>query len=134
MEAPLIAVIDDDLPFRQMLDEVLTDEGYRTFLWPSGKDVHLMIQQVNPDLIILDMWLEYARAGEQVLGLLELDPRTRQIPVIICSGNMPLLQSRNQEFRQKGYRLLEKPFDMDDLLAQITAVVGKAHRSNAEAE
>ena len=134
MERPLIAVVDDDLPFRQMLDEVLTDEGYRTFLWPSGKDVHLMIQQVKPDLIILDMWLEHANAGEVVLGLLELDPRTRQIPVIICSGNMPLLQSRSQEFRHKGYRLLEKPFDVNDLLAEIAALVGKAHAPNAEAE
>ena len=127
MEPPLIAVIDDDLPFRQMLDEVLTDEGYRTFLWPSGKDVHLMIQQVKPDLIILDMWLEDPHAGERVLELLELDPGTQRIPVIICSGNMPLLQNRSREFRQKGYRLLEKPFEVDDLLAQVAALVGKAH-------
>ena len=117
---------------REMLDHLLRDAGYRTVLWPCGKDAHQMIRLVKPGLIIMDMWLERPAAGEMVLGLREGNPATQWIPLIISSGNLPLLQYRSQDFRQKGYVLVEKPFDVDDLRGTVAAFLGTAHAREAE--
>jgi len=90
---PLIAVIDDDPEILQMLHRALTFAGYRTVLWQRGKDAHRMIRQAQPALVILDLWLEARDSGEIVLDLLQLDPRTRSIPVIVCSGHVPILRA-----------------------------------------
>ena len=119
MAAPLIAVVDDDPDTLALLDTLLVDAGYRTFLWPRGKDAHLQIRQIKPDLLIVDMWMEDRDAGRMVLGLMELDPSTRDIPVIVCSAHVRELRSRIHEFRGKGHVILQKPFDNDDLLATV---------------
>ncbi len=119
MAAPLIAVVDDDPDILAMLDTLLTDAGYRTFLWPRGKDAHLQIRQIKPDLLIVDMWMEDRDAGRMVMGLMELDPGTRDIPVIVCSAHVRELRSRIHEFRGKGHVIMEKPFAIDDLLTTV---------------
>jgi len=134
MVSPLIAVVDDDLATLEMFDTVLTDAGYRTFLWPQAKDAHLMIQRTRPDLVILDMWMEERDSGRTVLGLLELDSTTKWIPVIICSAHVPGLRVRLHEFRQHGHvtkerLILEKPFDPNDLLAKIAALLSTVRTS-----
>ena len=133
MEPPLIMVIEDDEPMRELLDGLLTDEGYRTFLWPKGRDARLMIRLVQPDLLILDLWLERSSTGTMVLGLLERDPGTRHIPVIICSAHTAMRDDRSQLFLQKGYRVLLKPFNVDDLLAQVAAALEVGRTSEAHA-
>lgn len=124
MPPPLIAVVDDDLATLELFDTLLTNAGYRTFLWPQGKDAHLMIRKIKPDLVILDMWMEDRNAGSMVLGLMKLDPGTRAIPVIVCSAHVAVLQARLHEFREQGDIVLEKPFAPEDLLAKITALLG----------
>jgi len=126
MQAPLIAVIDDDAPTREFLDEVLRSVGYRTLLWGQGKDAHLLIRREKPDLIILDMWMEDREAGRTVLGLMGLDPSTRRIPVIICSAHVGVADGPPREFHDRGYVILPKPFGTDDLLGKIRGLLGQA--------
>ena len=127
MEPPLIAVVHDDRPTLELLDTLLTDAGYRTFLWSRGSNAHVSIRELQPDLVILeDMWLEHPTAGELVLGLLERDAGTQHIPVIICSAHTAVLHNRIQLFRQQGYLLLEKPFDANDLLNKVATLLGIA--------
>ncbi len=125
MQAPLIAVIDDDAPTRDFLAELLTSAGYRTLLWGQGKDAHLLIRREKPDLIILDMWMEDRDAGRTVLGLMDLDPSTRRIPVIICSAHVGVADGPVREFQARGYMILTKPFDTGDLLGKIRALLGQ---------
>ena len=126
-------VVEDDEPTLELVDGLLIDEGYRTFLWPQGRDAHLLIRRVKRDLIILDMWLEHPTAGEMVLSLLELDPGTTRIPVIICSAHTAMLQGQLPLFREKGYRVLPKPFNVADLLAQVAAALQVGRTSEADA-
>ena len=128
---PLIAVVEDDPHTLEMLDEVLRHAGYQTFLWTRGKDAYLKIRERRPDLVILDMRLEHPQAGEMVLGRMEVDPATRQIPVVICTADLYLRQ-RSRDFETRGYRLLEKPFAITALLALITTVLGAAPRQPSQ--
>ncbi len=63
----------------------------------------------RPDLVILDIRMEHQEAGWMVLDLMRLDPRTRDIPVIISSADHQALHEREAMLRPQGYAILEKP-------------------------
>ncbi len=119
MPLPRIAVVDDDVLSLQLVDMVLTSAGYQTFLWSRGQDAHQKIRDFQPDLVIMDLWLEHRNVGVTLLGLLEQDPATRDIPVIISSADVSHLPDR-------GHLVLEKPYAPDDLVAKISAVLRHA--------
>ena len=120
----LIAVVENNPDTLAMLDDLLTSTGYRTLLLPTAKDAQLRLRQLQPDLVILDLWLEAREAGETLLGLLERDQTTRSIPVIVCSAHRDLLRTQASALR-RGYRVLAKPFRVDELLAVIAALLGR---------
>ncbi len=118
---PVIAVVDGAVVFLEMMHEFLTDRDYRTILWTTGKDAFEMIVREQPDLVILDVWLEHPCAGEMVLSLMQIDPTTRNIPVIVCTTDACF--PKKAAFLNKRCDILVKPFDLDDLLAKIEAMI-----------
>src|SRR5688572_15113728 len=123
MRTPLIAIIEDEPDVQEMLHAVLTAEGYRTLRWSQGKDAHLYIRETQPDLVILDLWLEDHESGSVVLDLLKRNPHTRQIPVIICSAHVLELRRLFRRGALTGCAIVEKPFNIDELLAKIEALL-----------
>ncbi len=121
---PLICIIEDDAPLQQLLHEVLLEDGYQTVGWDRGDGAFEFLRMVQPDLVLLDLWLEHPDAGRMVLGLLRVDPATQHIPVIVCSAHRQLLRAQASYVPAQGYVLLEKPFAMEELLAHIRAVLG----------
>jgi len=119
MSPPTIVIVDDEPTILLVLDTVLTRAGYETHLWTHGNNAYHFIRQIKPDLIILDLTLEQPNAGAAVLELLDHDPATAAIPVIMCSGDMFALQMNGERWRAKGYHLLAKPFDLADLLELV---------------
>ncbi len=67
---PRIVVVEDDTDILEMLTLALTDAGYTVLPWTQGADAHPFICTAQPDLVILDLWLEHPQAGSMVLGLL----------------------------------------------------------------
>jgi DNA-binding response OmpR family regulator len=123
MPVPRIAIVEDDPVVAQLLVELLTAEGYRTLIWPRGTDAHRQIRAAQPDLVILDLWLEDAEAGLTMLALLERERTPRRIPVIVCSAHVTALRRQEQRLRQRGYTIVEKPFNIKELLAEIRALL-----------
>jgi CheY-like chemotaxis protein len=121
---PLICIIEDDAALQQLLHEVLLAEGYQTVGWDRGDGAFEFLRMVQPDVVILDLWLEHPDAGSMVLGLLTVDPATQHIPIIVCSAHQQLLRAQATQLHAQGYVLLEKPYAMEDLLAQVRAVLG----------
>ena len=124
MTPPLIVVVEDDLDTLAMLDTLLTNEGYRTLLWPRGKGAFRMIRNTLPDLVILDMWMEEKDTGEKVMARMQGDAARRHIPVILCSAYVRARHPYVAEMAAKGYRIQEKPFPPADLLTKITDALG----------
>jgi twitching motility two-component system response regulator PilH len=123
MHHPLIAIVEDDPVVNELLGEMLIEEGYRTLVWPCGKDAHLQVRAARPDLVILDIWLEHPESGLTVLDLLERDHTTRRIPVIVCSAHITELRRQEERLRRQGHAIIEKPFGIDELLATIRAML-----------
>ena len=129
ISTPVIAVVDGDAVTRELVDQLLTTAGYRTVPWSRAKDAHDMIRARRPDLVILDVWLDKCEAGGMVLAMMEHDPATRNIPVIVCSGHSSALQKHAAQFREKGHAVIEKPIEPSRLLATIDSLLRSDRRS-----
>lgn len=74
-----ILIIDDDLHIGNVLEEMLTNEGYGVARAYSGTEAILVLSQNKPDLVLLDLMLP-GLSGEEVL------PHIKGIPVIVMSA------------------------------------------------
>ena len=116
MSDQLIAVVNDDTLFLDLMNRLLVEEGYRTLLITEGSRAYGVLREERPDLIVLDVRLEHPEGGWKVLELIRLDPETADIPVIICSADSRFLREKGELLREKRCDVLEKPFELDDLL------------------
>ena len=124
MPGPVIAVVNDDEAYLNLMDDLLTGEGYQTVLLTEGDPAYQAIRKEMPHLVILDIRLEHSEAGWTILESLRLDPAIRDTPVIICSADAQFLQAKAHLLREKGCDILEKPFNLEDLLAKVQAAIG----------
>lgn len=113
-----ILIIDDDVYIGDMLEEILTKEGYAVARAYSGTEALLCISGEKPDLVLLDLMLPGLR-GEEVL------PQIKGIPVIVVSARtgteekVDLLMGGAADY-------VTKPFDTKELLARIAVQFRKA--------
>jgi CheY-like chemotaxis protein len=86
------------------------------------------MRHADADLVILDLFLHGDSAGWQQLDILTLDPATRGIPVIICSAAIASLGLARTKLAMLDVAVLEKPFDLEQLSAAVSAALGSAPR------
>src|SRR4051812_20253793 len=120
-----IAVVDDDEAFRDFLCEVLTDEGYAVVLCDDPPVALDVLRAEQPGLIVLDMRLG-GMSGLESLAAVRADPALRATPVLICTAALDLLERFASDIEALGASALPKPFNIDDFLARITALIGPA--------
>ncbi len=120
-----IAVIDDDTVFVELMHDLLANgEGYEVVSNSQWIQSYEFIKDAQPDLVILDLMMGREQAGWAVLQLLQEDPSTTHIPVILCSAAEPAL--RQHACRTNGRTKVEsiaKPFDVDNLLGVIARLL-----------
>lgn len=106
-----ILVIDDDLHIGNVLEETLTNEGYGVIRAYSGTEAVLLLSQVKPDLVLLDLMLP-GLSGEEVL------PHIKGIPVIIMSAKVDV-DNKVALLLGGAVDYMTKPFYTRELLARI---------------
>jgi DNA-binding response OmpR family regulator len=114
-----IAVIDDDPACRELLYDLLSEEGYAVQLFPDRATAAQGLRDLAPAAIILDVRLETPTAGWEILADLRHDPVLHATPVLVCSADLSALQERAGALEQQGCALLAKPFDVDELLVLL---------------
>ena len=80
-----ILVIDDDPGFHELAGELLSGDGHRVLVAPSGEDALAMVRAVRPDLILLDYYMPEMN-GLTVVERLKADATTRGIPVVTLTS------------------------------------------------
>jgi len=119
MNKTRIFVANDDVSFLNMMQELLEDEGYEvTVLYDKARAYDEIVESL-PDLVILDISLEHPGAGWLILDKLKLNPSTTHLPAIVCSGDILALRQRQQHLTELGCFIIEKPFDLETMLAVI---------------
>ncbi|MBQ2988848.1 MAG: response regulator transcription factor [Clostridia bacterium] len=113
-----IAIIDDDIHIGNMLEEVLTKEGYGVMRAYSGTEALLLLSQKTPDLILLDLMLP-GLSGEEIL------PKIKSVPVIVVSAKIDVDHKINL-LLDGAVDYVTKPFHTRELLARITVALRSA--------
>ena len=117
-----IFIVDDDVCIGDMLEEVLTREGYGTARAYSGTEALLYLSSNRPDLILLDLMLP-GLSGEELLPLIQ------GIPVIVVSAKAEV-SSKVDLLLGGASDYITKPFNTEELLARITVQLRKSSASS----
>ena len=117
-----ILMIDDDIHINDMLEDVLTQAGYRVFHAYSGTEALLLLQKCRPDLVLLDLMLP-GLSGEEILSQIQ------DIPVIIMSAKVDV-KDKVSLLLGGAVDYMTKPFEIDELLARITVQLRKTSKPN----
>jgi DNA-binding response OmpR family regulator len=115
-----IFVANDDKELLDLMKELLGEEGYSVETLKSAGNAYDEIVEYLPDLLILDMRLDGEDSGWLVLEKVKLNPKTTDMPVIICSAAAQDLRDSAARLEEMGCLVIEKPFDIDDLLAAVS--------------
>ena len=120
-----ILVVDDEMGIRELLSEILSEEGYEVRVAQNASEARAFRTRARPDLVLLDIWMpdtdgvtllkEWASAG-----LLTM-------PVVMMSGH-GTIETAVQATRIGAYDFLEKPIALQKLLA----TVGRALKHGSE--
>ena len=119
-----IAVIDDDKYINDMLNELLTSEGYNVVRAFSGSEAAELLEKSAPDLVLLDLMMP-GLSGEQVLPLIH------DIPVIVMSAKCDV-DSRVNLLMSGAADYITKPFDTRELLARISVRLREHSIANSD--
>ena len=119
-DQPLIAVIDDEESFLELMAAVLEEEGYRVVVGKVPEDSLTLIRQTHPALVVLDLNFRMsATQGMAILRAMRDDIALANIPVIVCSAATDQLTQHQDVFAALSAQPLDKPFDLTDLLTLV---------------
>jgi len=112
-----ILIVDDEKDIRELISEILIDEGFSTRLSGNSADCLSQVSSAPPSLLILDIWLKDSNMdGIDILKKVKVD--YPQVPVVIISGhgNIEIAVSA---IKQGAYDFIEKPFNIEQLLVVV---------------
>ena len=106
-----ILIIDDDMHIGNMMEELLTKEGYAVLRAYSGTEALLVLKETKLDLVLLDLMLPGLN-GEDIL------PKLSEIPVIVVSAKIDV-DNKVKLLLDGAADYVTKPFNTKELLARI---------------
>jgi len=116
-----VLVVDDEFGIGEVLEAILTDEGYRVVTAINGHHALERLAGNRVDLVLSDLMMP-VMDGSALLKALRDDARYRDIPfVLMCS-----LPEPNIANRIKGYTaFMHKPFRVEQVLDLVAKVLGR---------
>lgn len=115
-----ILVVDDEVGIRELLSEILFDEGYRVHLAENAIQARNVCEHHAPDLVLLDIWMP------DTDGLTLLKEWAEQgrltMPVVMMSGH-GTIETAMEAMRIGAVDFLEKPIALQKLLATVAKAI-----------
>ena len=113
-----ILIVDDEKDIRELVGEILKEEGYPIRLAANSDECMAQINLNPPSLMILDIWLKDSQMdGIDILKTVKRD--NPDIPIVIISGHGNI-EIAVAAIKQGAYDFIEKPFNIDQLLVVVT--------------
>jgi len=112
-----ILVVDDEMGIRELLNEILTDEGHTVYAAESAMQARTIREQMRPDLVLLDIWMPDVDG----ISLLKEWSKTGQLtmPVVMMSGHATI-DTAVEATRIGALNFLEKPIALQKLLKTVS--------------
>lgn len=114
---PHILLVEDEPAQREVLAYNLEAEGYSVSRAENGEEAMMQVNEITPDLVILD-WMMPLMSGIEVCRQLKTREATRNIPVIMLSARSEEVDTvRGLETGADDY--VVKPYSLRELMARV---------------
>jgi two-component system phosphate regulon response regulator PhoB len=124
LSKPLVLVVEDEAPLATMLRYNLEKQGFRVEEAGDGEEALTRIDEVKPDLVLLD-WMLPVMSGIEVCRQIRRRSTTRDLPVIMVTARTEE-QDAVRGLNTGADDYVTKPFSMDGLLARMRALLRRA--------
>ena len=115
----LIMVVDDESEIRNIIKEILVEEGYKTLTADSAEEAKRLLDEHRPDLVFLDIWMP-DQDGIELLKEWSSD-QTKNFPVIMISGHATI-ETAIEATKLGATDFIEKPISIEKLFNTIDSV------------
>tara|TARA_B100000131_G_scaffold275880_1_gene278764 strand:- start:570 stop:1925 length:1356 start_codon:yes stop_codon:yes gene_type:complete len=123
-----ILIIDDNSDIRLILNELISDAGYKTRLAANYNQALSEIDKKLPDVAIIDVKLDKGE-NDGIELLNHIKKKNKDIPVIIISGHANIEMAINS-LKSGAFEFIQKPFDRDRLMNFINRAVENFNLKN----
>jgi len=110
-----VILIQDNKDILDIMDQVLEEEGFAVIPSLTAETVE-RIEEVVPDILIIDDHIQGEKKGSKVIEELKSDPHTQEIGAVLTSTSNDLPQTA-KECKADDY--LQKPFDIDHMVEVV---------------
>ena len=110
--ARTILIVDDEESIIQSLEGILTDEGFEVVSVASGSEALEKIDEVMPDLVLLDIWMPGIDGIETLIKIKESHPH---LQVVMMSGH-GTIETAVKATRLGAYDFIEKPLSLEKVI------------------
>ena len=106
---PSVLIVDDDPAIRELVAEILFDEGYDVSVAGDGLEALQLVQEQHPALVLTDIVMPRLSGPE-------LHERLR---LIGFTGGVVLMSAHHNQIDQMATSVIRKPFDLDALIQVV---------------
>ncbi len=126
-----ILVVDDEMGIRELLHEILTEEGHTVYPAESATQARAVREQMEPDLVLLDIWMP----DTDGITLLKEWARDNLLtmPVVMMSGHATI-DTAVEATRIGALNFLEKPIALQKLLKTVSKALERAPIKKLDSE
>jgi CheY-like chemotaxis protein len=110
----IILLVEDDPDLLEIIEEVLSEESYQVITARSGREALQIARWKRPHLLLTDYLLVGSMDGITLCDMLRAMPDLADTPMLVMSADPPY-----EALRERQIPIMQKPFDLDDLLVQI---------------
>jgi two-component system nitrogen regulation response regulator NtrX len=127
-----ILIIDDNADIRNILNDLISDEGYKTRIAANYNQALTEIDKKLPDVAIIDVKLDKGdNDGIELLS--HIKKKNKDIPVIIISGHANI-EMAVKSLKSGAFEFIQKPFDRERLMNFINRAVENFNLKNQNKE
>jgi two-component system phosphate regulon response regulator PhoB len=119
-----LLVVEDDRPIAELLKHHFTSAGFKVTTTPDGDEALILIDEIKPDLVLLD-WMIEGTSGIEVCRRLRRSAQTAKLPIIMLTAR------GDEEDRVRGLDIgaddfVAKPFSPKELVARANALLRRS--------
>ena len=116
-----VLVVDDELGLAEVLETLLTEEGYQVLTAVNGRQALVRLAETQPDVVLMDYMMPLLD-GVGLLRAIRADPALATLPVVVMSS---LPETVIQERFSDHAAFLRKPFRIAEVLSTLTRVLDR---------